>query len=207
MVGHDLRNPLQSIAGAAYFLEKKCALQTDNAKILEMIEAIKSGVKYSNSIVTELLAYSKELNLKLESVTLKKLVEDALNLLEIPENVKVIDVTEQVLIRVDVTQMQRALTNLIENAIDAMPKGGRITIEGRKSKEIIEITVVDTGTGIPKDQVKKIWLPLYTTKARGIGLGLTVTKRIAEAHNGSVHAESVVGHGSKFTIRIPTGLD
>ncbi len=166
MVGHDLRNPLQSIAGAAYFLEKKCALQTDNAKILEMIEAIKSGVKYSNSIVTELLAYSKELNLKLESVTLKKLVEDALNLLEIPENVKVIDVTEQVLIRVDVTQMQRALTNLIENAIDAMPKGGRITIEGRKSKEIIEITVVDTGTGIPKDQVKKIWLPLYTTKAK-----------------------------------------
>jgi len=204
MVGHDLRNPLQSIAGAIYFLEKKSTSKMDK-KEREMLEVIKSGIKYSNSIVTELLEYSKELKLKLEPITLKKVISDTLNLVEIPENVKVVDTIEPIPMKIDVNQVQRALTNLIENAIEAMPNGGRITIEGGKLKEMVEIAITDTGTGISKDILEEIWMPLYTTKSKGIGLGLAVTKRIVEAHNGSVHAESVVGQGSKFTLRIPTG--
>ena len=203
MVGHDLRNPLQSIAGATYFLEKKYAPNLDD-KEREMFEVIKSGIMYSNSIITELLEYSKELKLQPEPITLKKLVGDTLNLIEIPENVKVVDMTKYIPIQVDVNQMQRAMTNLIENAVDAMPNGGKIIIAGGKLKEMVEITVTDTGAGIPKDRLEKIWMPLYTTKAKGIGLGLSITKRITEAHNGSVQAESTVGQGSKFTIRIPS---
>lgn len=203
MVGHDLRNPLQSIAGATYFLEKKCALNFDD-KEQEMLEVIKSGIKYANSIITDLLEYSKELKLQSEPITLKKLIGDTLNLVGIPGNIEVVDMTEQIPMKIDVNQMQRALTNLIENAVDAMPNGGKLTIEGRKLKEMVEITIMDTGTGIPVDSLGKIWMPLYTTKSKGIGLGLAVTKRITEAHNGSVHVESIVGQGSKFTIRIPT---
>ena len=203
MVGHDLRNPLQSIAGATYFLEKKRTSNLDD-KEREMFEVIKSGIKYSNSIIIELLDYSKELKLNPESTTLKRLIRDALSLVQIPENIKVIDTTEETPITVDVDQMERALTNLIENAVEATPKGGKIVIRTRKLNEIVEITIADTGTGISKDRLGKIWMPLYTTKSKGVGLGLAVTKRIAEAHNGSVQAESVVGQGSKFTIRIPT---
>jgi len=202
MVGHDLRNPLQSIAGATYFLEKKCAPKMED-KERDMLDVIKSGIEYSNNIVTDLLEYSKELKIKPASITLKKLIRDTLSLVKMPENVKVIDMTGEIPVKVDVNRMQRALTNLIENAIDAMPNGGTLTIEGKELKEMHEITISDTGTGISEENLEKIWMPLYTTKSKGIGLGLSVAKRIAEAHNGLVDAESVVGQGSKFTIRIP----
>lgn len=203
MVGHDLRNPLQSITGATYFLEKRRAPNLDD-KEREMLEVIKSGIKYSNSIITDLLEYSKELKLQPELITLKRLIRDTLTLVLIPENIKVLDLTEPIPMKIDVNQMQRALTNLIENAVESMPNGGKITIEARKLKEMVEISITDTGTGITEDSLRKIWMPLYTTKPKGIGLGLAVTKRIIEAHNGSVQAESIVGQGSKFTIRIPT---
>ena len=202
MVGHDLRNPLQSIAGATYFLEKKYAPNLDD-KEREMFEVIKSGIKYANSIITDLLEYSRELKLQPEPITLKRLIGDTLNLVGMPANIKVVDMTEDIPLKIDVNQMQRALTNLIENAVEAMSSGGKITIAGRKLKEVVEVTITDTGTGIPKESLEKIWMPLYTTKSKGIGLGLAVTKRITEAHNGSVQAESIVGQGSKFTIRIP----
>jgi len=202
MIGHDLRNPLQSIAGATYFLEKKWTPKLD-AKEREMLQVIKSGIKYSNNIVTDLLEYSKEPKLKPVQIPLRDLIKQTLDLVEVPLNIRVIDLSEQTPIRVDVNQMQRALTNLIKNAIDAMPNGGTLTIEGNESKDIVEIAITDSGTGISKENLGKIWMPLYTTKSKGIGLGLAVAKRISEAHNGSVHAESVVGKGSKFKIRIP----
>ena len=202
MIRHDLRNPLQSIAGATYFLEKKWTPKMD-AKEQEMLEVIKSGIKYSNNIVTDLLEYSKESKLKPLQIPLKDLIKQTLNLVEVPLNIRVIDLSEQTPIRVDVNQMQRALTNLIKNAIDAMPTGGTLTIEGNESKDMVEIAVTDSGTGISKENLGKIWMPLYTTKSKGIGLGLAVAKRIAEAHDGSVHAESIVGQGSKFKIRLP----
>ena len=202
MVGHDLRNPLQTIAGATYFLEKKCAPRMDH-KERDMLDAIKSGIEYSNNIVTDLLEYSKELRLKPASVTLRRIIKDTLNLVRIPENIEIIDTTKEIPVKVDLSQMQRALTNLIENAIDAMPNGGKLTIGSKELNETFEIAISDTGIGISKENLEKIWLPLYTTKSKGIGLGLSVAKRIAEAHNGSVYAESTVGKGSKFTIRIP----
>ncbi len=204
MVGHDLRNPLQSIGGATYYLEKKCGPNFDS-KEREMLEVIKSGVKYSDRIISDLLGYSRELKLELEPIGLWKFIQDTLNLLTIPENIEVVmNTPEEIFLNVDVNQMQRALMNLVENAVDAMPNGGKITIEGRGVNEVVEISITDTGIGISKDNLARIWTPLYTTKSKGIGLGLAVTKRITEAHNGSVDVESVVGQGSKFTIRIPT---
>ena len=202
MVGHDLRNPLQSISGATYFLEKKFAPNMDN-KEREMFDVIKTGIKYSNSILTDLLEYSRELNLQIESIMLKKLIEDALTLVNIPQNIQIVDKSEQIPVKVDVNQAQRALVNLIENAVEAMPEGGRMTIEGEKVDGRVEIRISDTGAGISRDSLEKIWAPLYTTKSKGMGLGLAITKRIVEAHDGSVSVESVVSQGSKFTISLP----
>ena len=106
-------------------------------------------------------------------------------------------------ILVDEAKIRRVLTNLIQNAIDAMPEGGRLSISSMSSPREVSISVTDTGMGIPQDHMEKIWTALYTTKAKGIGLGLPICKRIVEAHGGSISVVSTVGRGSTFTVKLP----
>jgi signal transduction histidine kinase len=92
---------------------------------------------------------------------------------------------------------------MVRNAIEAMPEGGNLMIKNEASEETIRISFEDTGPGIPKDNLEKLFSPLYTTKAKGMGLGLVICKRIIDAHKGSISVESVVGEGTKFTIELP----
>ena len=99
--------------------------------------------------------------------------------------------------------MKRVFINLIKNAVDAMPNGGKLTINSEKTKEDVKITFADMGTGISKENLKKLFGPLFTTKAKGMGLGLAICKRIVEAHGGRITVESVVDRGTTFAITIP----
>jgi signal transduction histidine kinase len=99
--------------------------------------------------------------------------------------------------------MKRVFTNLITNAIQAMPNGGQLAIRASKVEKVVLISVQDTGAGITKENIGKLFTPLFTTKAKGQGLGLPVCKRIAEAHGGEVTVESEEGKGSIFTVRLP----
>jgi signal transduction histidine kinase len=103
----------------------------------------------------------------------------------------------------DAEKMRRVLINLIENAIDAMPKRGKLTIESRESDGGVEISLSDNGTGMSKETLERIWSPLFTTKAKGIGLGLPIAKRLVEAQGGSITVQSKQGTRTTFTIRIP----
>lgn len=203
MVGHDLRNPLTGIAGATYYLKKKLYLKADKT-IKEMLTLIEENIEYSNKIISDLLDYSREIKLELKETTSKSILKEALSLVEIPKYIHVLDITEdKPRIIVDIEKMKRVFINIIKNAIDTMPNGGTLTIKSSKKAGNLDITFTDTGVGVPKNVLEKIWTPFFTTKAKGMGLGLPICKRIVEAHRGSISAESIIGKGTTFTLTIP----
>jgi len=107
------------------------------------------------------------------------------------------------LLKVDSTMIKRVLINLMQNALQAMPNGGNLTINGTKNRNHLEISIEDTGEGIPIEVQAKIFTPLMTTKAKGQGFGLAVVKRMTEAMDGTVNFESEIGKGTKFTLQFP----
>jgi signal transduction histidine kinase len=203
MVGHDLRNPLTGIANAAYYLRMKIGSDL-GSKATEMLDLIDRDIEYSNKIVDDLLEYSRAIGLNLSESNPKSIVKEALELVNIPANVQVLDFTEDTpKITVDIDKMKRVCVNIIKNAFDAMPEGGKLTVKSRKARGNVEFSFTDTGAGVPKETLERLFTPLFTTKARGMGFGLAICKRIVEAHGGKISVESTVGKGTTFTLTIP----
>ena len=172
MVGYDLRNPLQGISGAAAVLRGHFRQKADETTV-EMLQTIDGCVNYANKIVDTLLDYSRELHLDLTKTSPKQMTNDAISLIRLPSNVKLTDLTEnRPEILADERKIQRVFVNLIGNAVDAMPKGGRITIRSEVRRRNLVIQFIDTGVGISKRELRNMWKPFHTTKAKGIGLGL-----------------------------------
>ncbi|MBN1244189.1 PAS domain S-box protein [Candidatus Bathyarchaeota archaeon] len=210
MVGHDIRNPLQTITSSVYLAKEEVKSLPESVKkedLTESLAAIEDQVAYINKIVSDLQDFVKPLNPKIEDADLHKLVKDAFLSIAIPENVKVLISIEDDLPRlvVDRYLIKRVLINLITNAIQAMPDGGTVTIKATHENGMALISVEDTGLGIPEENRNKIFKPLFTTKSKGQGFGLSVCKRLVEAHNGgSIAFESEAGKGSKFTVKVPS---
>jgi PAS domain S-box-containing protein len=203
MVGHDLRNPLTGIKGAAYYLKTKLSSKIDGIA-REMLEVIEKDVEYSDKIIGDLLEYSREIKLELTETTPKSILKDILGLITVPESVQILELTEsEPEIKIDNNKIKRVFINIIKNAIDAMSEGGILTIKSRESNGNLEISFADTGVGMSRETIEKLWTPLFTTKAKGIGLGLPICKRIVEAHGGKISVETAIGKGTTFTIAIP----
>jgi len=202
-VGHDLRNPLTSIKGAAYYLKMDKNIKLDeNAK--KMLDTIDASIAYSDKIITDLLDFSQKIKLKLARKTVRNIVTDAISSITVPKKVNVINSTEsEPTIRADPLLIKRALHNVFTNAFDAMPDGGTLKIESKKNGENVSIRICDSGVGIPKNIIEKLFTPFFTTKAKGVGLGLAICKRIVEAHGGSISVESKEGKGTCVTIILP----
>jgi PAS domain S-box-containing protein len=203
MVGHDLRNPLTGIAGATYNLKSHLGKRIDS-ETREALEIIEQDIRSSDKIIGDLLEYSRDIHLDLKETNAKSITKDALAHAKIPAKIRMVDSTQnQPKIMVDTDRIRRVFVNLIKNAVDAMPKGGTLRIASRKTDGNLEITLTDTGTGMTKETMEKIWSPLFTTKAKGMGLGLPTAKRLVEAHGGSISIESKAGKGSSFTVTLP----
>ena len=203
MVGHDLRNPLQAIATTLHLLRKQFeSLPSDQKQdALELLDSIQTSVQYMDKIVSDLQAYAEPRILKLAPVNLKQLLNESLQMAQMPSNIKLsLNVTEEpVLADQSIT---RVFMNLITNAVQAMPNGGELTIGTVREGKQVLISFQDTGVGISKEDLQKIFDPLFTTKAQGQGLGLAVCKRIVEAHEGTITVESTLGKGSRFTVKL-----
>lgn len=207
MVGHDLRNPLTGIAGATYYLRTKLSKNT-NERTREMVRLIEREIEYSNKIINDLLDYSREMQLELAGTTLKQLTKEALVMVDMPRNVKVKDLTRsKARISVDAGKMKRVFVNIIKNAVEAMPRGGVLTLRSRETDDSLNVDFSDTGVGMPRCVLARLWTPLFTTKAKGMGLGLSICKRITEAHGGRISVESIVGKGTTFTVTIPLSYE
>ena len=203
MVGHDLRNPLTGIAGATYYLKTKYGAKMDE-KSKEMLKIIEKDIEYSNKIISDLLDYSRELRLEFSRATMDSIVKEAIAQVKIPKNVKISNLTQDAPeINVDKEKMKRVFVNIIKNAIDAMPRGGTLKITSKALDSTMKIVFKDTGEGIKKDVLEKLWSPFFTTKAKGMGLGLPICKRIIEAHGGKISVESQLGKGTTFTVTFP----
>lgn len=203
MVGHDLRNPLQAISAASYVLEKKLTPIADE-KIKEMLGAIENSVQYSDRIVDDLLGYSEDMQLELSETTPKSIARDALLHVKIPASISVLDLTsDEPKLRVDGLKFRRLFINLIKNAVESMPNGGKLELISNKSNNHVELKLSDTGVGIPENVFRELWKPLITTKPKGIGLGLAICKRIIDSHKGSISVNSREGIGTTFTVKLP----
>ena len=124
--------------------------------------------------------------------------------MRIPRGIHVVDSTKkQPALRLDADKMRRVFVNLISNAVDAMSKGGTLRIASRRSDGNLDITFIDTGTGMTRETLENLWRPLFTTKAKGMGVGLAISKRLVEEHGGSISVESKPGKGSTFTVTLP----
>ena len=203
-VGHELRNPLGVISNAIYYL--KTMLPDADETIKEYLDMITSEVKNSERIVTDLLGFSRIQPADKEKIALSELVDQALDKQPSPDNVKVTKeiASDLPLVFIDPRQIDQVLFNLIINAFQAMPDGGKLTISAQAEKEKVSLSITDTGCGVSRENMKNIFEPLFTTKARGIGLGLAVSKSLVEANGGSIEVESEEGRGSTFTLILPT---
>jgi signal transduction histidine kinase len=186
-----------------YYLatKERPKLSKEGRKMLQLIE---EGIGRSDKIISDLLEYSRELHLELSETNVKSITEDALAKVKIPKGIRVVNSTKnQPTIALDLEKMRRVFLNLTLNAVDAMPKGGILTIASTRSRDNVHITFKDTGEGMTTETLARLWTPLFTTKSKGMGFGLPVAKRLVEAHGGTISVETKVGKGSTFTVTLP----
>ena len=206
MVGHDLRNPLTGIKNAAYYLKKKGATISE-AQSKQMLDLIDDAITRSNKIINDLLDYSREMHLELIKYQAQTLVDEATRLVNVPSRIQIVNnVQDDVWIWVDSDKIVRVFINLIKNAIEAIPESGKIEISSCKTDQDVKIAFADNGTGISETTLEKLFLPLFTTKAQGMGFGLAICKRIVEALGGEISVETAEGKGTTFTITLPTKI-
>ncbi len=203
MVGHDLRNPLAGIKNAVYYLKKK-GTDISETKSKEMLEIIDKAIDHSDSIINDLLDYSREIHLEQTKYVTKILVDEAIGMIQVPERIQIINnVPDTIWIWVNADKMMRVFINFINNGIDAIPEKGIITITSCQTRNYMKIKFSDTGKGIPEETLKKLFTPLFTTKAQGMGFGLSICKRIVESHGGTITVKTAINKGTTFTIALP----
>ncbi|MGD0072214.1 MAG: PAS domain S-box protein, partial [Candidatus Bathyarchaeia archaeon] len=203
MVGHDLRNPLTGIKNAAYYLKKRGPTISE-AQAKEMLEIIDKAIDHSNKIINDLLDYSREMHLEFTECTSRALLDEAVRMIRVPDRIQIVNhVLGETRIRVDADKIMRVFINLIKNAVDAMPEKGTLEITSRQTRDNLEIDFADTGMGIPEETLPKIFSPLFTTKAQGMGFGLAICKRIIESHGGTITVKTTVNQGTTFTVTLP----
>jgi len=208
-VSHELRNPLGAIKNAVFYIRRRVArteLPTTEPRVLEFLDIMDEEVNVANKVITDLLGFSRVAKPTVSPVNAAGVIEDALRHAPQPENIDLVkNINENLpMVMVDADQIRQVFINIILNAQQAMSKDGRLDIHARSKGEFVEVEFADTGCGIPESDIDKIFDPLFTTKAKGIGLGLSVCKSVLERHGGDIRVESKAGRGTTFTVSLPT---
>jgi len=212
LVGHDLRNPLQVLMNLTFSAKK-----TFNAipspftydeyqqKALDFCVGIEKQILYLDKIVSNLQNYARELRPAKRNILVHELISDALSKVVVPDNITVcIDVDRDTeTLDGNPVLLSRVFANLIQNAVQAMPRGGQVAISARRLAREVAISVADQGPGIPEEDLQSIFRPLKTSKAQGMGFGLAVCDKTVKQHGGHVEFDSTVREGSTFTVLLP----
>jgi signal transduction histidine kinase len=206
VVGHELRNPLGVIKNSVYYLNM---ILPKDEKIQKHLGILDREVANSDRIVTELLDFARMKAPARQAASLVAIVRAALDRLPLPEPVEVkLELAESMpSVLVDTHQVGQIVLNFLQNAVQAMPDGGRLTVAAGEDREKVFVAVEDTGVGVPPENLAKIFQPLFTTKAKGIGLGLALARDLAAANGGRITVESTVGQGSRFTVHFEKAAD
>jgi len=205
MVGHDLRNPLQAIENGLYYINTELSNLSISQNIIETLQAVHDSVGYADNIVKDLQSLASKREPLFREIDINTLVKETFSHVKKPENVEtVIELGELPKIEADKDMIKEIFVNLAVNGIQAMEeKRGILKVSTKETNGFIEVKFQDTGMGIKKENIPKIFNPFFTTKAQGMGVGLPICKRFVEIHNGSIKVESKEGEGSIFTVKLP----
>lgn len=201
-LGHELRNPLGVLHNSLYLLNHK--LKDADEKVKKQLTIMERELMRSDKIIGDLLNFSRKREPSFAPTDLNEMIEEILSKVEIPGEVKVVKELDSLqTIMADGAQLQSVFLNLITNGLQAMPEGGALRVRTKPGNGYVEVEISDTGVGIPEENLEKIFEPLFTTKSKGVGLGLSVTKRFVENHGGTIEVESKPNAGTAFRVRLP----
>jgi signal transduction histidine kinase len=201
-VAHELRNPLNVIKTSAYYLSNTTSPPPE--KVKSHLQRIERQISVADRVITALNDIARLPVPEMKPIDVETFLHEVIELNRPPANVRLhLDVNPKALtILGDRAQLQIVFGNLVRNAVDAMPDEGDLRIVAKLAENQAEISVQDTGSGISAEALPHILEPLYSTKAKGMGLGLSITHDIISRHQGTLAVESQVGTGSTFTVRL-----
>lgn len=209
-VAHEIRNPLNAMGMGLQRLRREFLPQEESKReeYLSFADIILKEVQRVNEIIEQFLTLSRPFELRLRDGSLAELLKNLVALFQEEANSQGITLRLKVApgipsIRMDDEKLTQAFINIMKNGMQAMENGGTLSIEAHSYKDRVEVAFSDSGSGIPADQMEKIFNYYYTTKEKGVGLGLPIAHRIIEAHEGEFKVESKVGVGTKVTVTLP----
>jgi signal transduction histidine kinase len=205
-IAHELRNPLNVVKTSVYYLLNARAATPE--KKAEHLQRIERQVVLADGVITALVNFARLPVPNLRPFPVLKCIHEALEANPVTESIAVTIECPETLPEVvaDIDQVRIVFSNLIRNAREAMAQGGRLTISACQTGDGVEAAFADTGTGISPEHINRITEPLYSTKARGLGLGLAIARSILDKNKGSLRVTSEMGKGSTFTVRLAAAL-
>lgn len=203
-IGHELRNPLSRIKTAAALLRNE--INDSNSESDELLKIVDNEVMISTKIINDLLDFSRERKSNLKPSDLNEVVATTLKRMRFPDYISIDLQLDQTIpqLNLDDGQIQQIIINLILNSIQATADGGKVYIKTIRNGNSVDLTIKDTGCGIPQENLDKIFEPLFTTKPKGIGLGMSIVKMLIEKHGGHIHIQSRMNIGTTVTVTFPT---
>jgi len=204
-LAHEIRNPLAGIAGVVEVMGKELPAESSSRAVLPEVQ---DEIHHIQAILNDLLAYARPRSPAFHSADLNTTVEQAIFLARQQVRTKPIEISfvpEKNLPEVmhDPMQIQQVVLNLLINGIQAIPKEGKVEVTLRREGKLAIVSIKDTGKGIPKDSLPKIFKPFFTTRTEGTGLGLPLAKGIVESHGGRIEVKSEPGQGAQFDVLLP----
>ncbi len=204
-ISHELKNPFTTINNALYFLQKKISDHHVDPIFQKYIQIIEMEINSSNKFLSNLLSVTRKTPINPVPLQINEILTETVRQFPISQKIKVIFELDPLIpiSLVDPEQIQSAFSQIIRNSIQAMPEGGELTIRTAYAQKVVEIHIIDQGEGIKPDHLPHIFEAFFTTKARNIGLGLTIAQKIIEANGGQLLFDSTPGQGAKCTILLP----
>ncbi len=205
-IAHEVKNPLTAIKTFAEYLPHKL---DDKEFLSKFANIVGREVNRIDDMVHQLLNYGKPAPLSIKTINIHKLINSTIDILNskfINQKIHVnkhFDADKDLNLYVDPNQFRQALLNILLNAIEAMPNGGKLRVNTKRLSENFEIVISDTGCGMAEDDLPQIFDPFFSRKDQGTGLGLSITQSLVENHKGTIEVKSAVGTGTEITIKLP----
>ena len=207
VVSHELRNPLAIISNSLYFIKTKLGAggAALDPKIAKHIGIIEGEVKHSNDVIEEMLCFTRVREIKCAPAAVNSVVNDLAQGYKAPAGITLQTITDpgDPCVNADVEAIGYALRCVVTNAAQAMPEGGTVKLEVSHDAKQAYLTVTDAGPGLPAGDGEKVFEAFFTTKPRGVGLGLTLARKYLEQQGGAATAQNVHGGGAKVTLALP----
>lgn len=207
VAGHEIRNPLAIISNSIYFIKTKLGAggAAVDPKVIKHIGIIEGEVKRSNAVIDELLAFTRARELTCAPASVNSAIKDLAASYPFPSNiiVKAVPDPADPCVNSDMNALADALRHVLDNSAQAMPDGGTLTIEASHDDKLAYLTVTDSGPGLPDGDGEKIFEPFFTNKPRGLGLGLTIARKLLEQQGGTATARNAAPGGAKVILSLP----